>query len=209
MGLGRAERRIGGQGLPIAGRLLPSKISARSPYIFRSLTCPPCSRPLQTVAVGPGVQADADAILVLDARELGPATAWPRTHAFPDAPKVIRGGRGGVGWGVLRAWREMWPCVPAVLLRRSAGRWLHECRDRPTAAHLPPHRCRPCAPPPSPTSCERCSGTGCRRPSERARCAGRPVARSGGVCLQGWAPAVPAMRYWCQALPRLNAADVL
>lgn len=65
----------------------------------------PCPARVQTVAVGPGVQADADAIVVLDERELGPATAaWPRTHAFPDAPKV--GHRCCCSAGERRRWLE-------------------------------------------------------------------------------------------------------
>lgn len=43
---------------------------------------------LQAADVDAGVQADSDAILLLDPSLLPATSAWPHTHAFAELPKV-------------------------------------------------------------------------------------------------------------------------
>jgi len=43
---------------------------------------------MQAAAISEAVQADADAILLLDSSLIPAAAGWPRTHAFPDLPPV-------------------------------------------------------------------------------------------------------------------------
>lgn len=69
-----------------------------------TLCCWCCSHApiLQAGDVTPGVQSDADVILVLDRSLLPAAAGWPRTHAFPGQPQV---GAGRVS--LLLAWAAM------------------------------------------------------------------------------------------------------
>ena len=93
---------------------------------------------LQAEAVTPAVQADADAILVLQGSLVPAAAGWPRTHAFPELPPV----RAAAGTPRLDSQLLVRPC--AALLAVPAP-----CRVR--CLPLPHPTClHPRPPPPQP-----------------------------------------------------------